>query len=456
MIAALTIVAVAILSLIFSFKPKWGLAAVIFLLPFERIGSFALNSATGYPVIRLVQVAGSALVISLAIRILMRQQRLRYLPPMKWLGMLSLWALIPVLSLNYGPLYRDYISAVFVMSLFVTITQLVTLRNLTWIIKSAIASLVAVSLFGIWQLIGDLAGWSATLTGLQPLYSKVIYGIPRIHSVAAEPLFFANFLLVPLLVLLSILVSRQGGRSRWLYGLFALIGLNYILTLSRGGYVAVGFGVVIVVLLVKRHFKLAINWRMLAAIAGLIVVIFGTTSALASYQRTKSISYGLRLFATESTAKLFSSNSYRERRAALSQAVASIEQAPLAGIGIGGFGYKLKHYPKERSAGDRVAINNQFLEVAVETGLVGLLFYLGFIGSILRLGWRSLKTKANVQPRIYLVGLLAGICSVLIQLLSFSGFYISYIWVNLGLLAGLAWQLDLPRPKIKPAKDGVE
>jgi len=97
-------------------------------------------------------------------------------------------------------------------------------------------SAAAVGLFGLWQFAGDMLGAPTALTGLRPQYAKAILGFTRVQSTALEPLYFADYLLLPIGLALSWIV---GGAKKYRGPLLALLGLlfvNLVLTSSRGGY----------------------------------------------------------------------------------------------------------------------------------------------------------------------------------------------------------------------------
>jgi len=67
-----------------------------------------------------------------------------------------------------------------------------------------ISTLLSV-LFGFYQFVGDYFGWS---TGLRSAYVKEILGFPRIQSTLLEPLYFGNFLLTSLPILIALFATR--------------------------------------------------------------------------------------------------------------------------------------------------------------------------------------------------------------------------------------------------------
>lgn len=440
MVTALVILAIILLSVVFFFRINWGLVAVIVLLPFERIGSFALNASTGYPVIRLVQVAGAALLVAYFVRVMLKKEYLRYLPSNKWLLALSIWAIVPVAVINYGPLWRDYVLGLFVLSLAFVFAQLANPARRVIIVKALFATTIIVGLYGLYQFIGNSSGLSEQLTGLRHTYSKVVFGFPRIHSTESEPLFYANYLLLPCLVATSLLLSGVKRYRKVTLGVLILSLTSLVLTTSRGGILAFSVGGIVLIALAAKLKVLDQKQLKGLTMAGLVAVIIAASGiAIASYRTYKNPWTGPKLIWTQSTTQISQTGSYTERRAALSLAFNKIKHEPLIGYGIGGYTYVLRDYPLVRSANDRIAINNEWVELTIELGLIGLFLFVGLLGSSLKGAYRQLNVRSLKRcEQAIISGLIATTVAISVQFMFFSSFFITYIWVIIGLLAGVA------------------
>ena len=75
-------------------------------------------------------------------------------------------------------------------------------------------------------------------------------------------------------------------------------------------------------------------------------------------------------------------------------------------------------------------VNNQYLEILAETGIAGMIVFLGFVFSFLKLAGYSIKRR-NIEASSIAFSLAAAA----IQLNTFSGLTWNYLWVMLGLLA---------------------
>jgi O-antigen ligase len=106
----------------------------------------------------------------------------------------------------------------------------------------------------------------------------------------------------------------------------------------------------------------------------------------------------------------------------------SIRDRPLSGIGLATFG-ALSQYQFLRENGEWQTVNNQYLEIVVELGLVGLMIFLAIV--FLAIRYQVLAVgNGKYENVVYLGWLLA----VLVQYLTFSTLYLLYIWIFLAII----------------------
>ena len=83
-------------------------------------------------------------------------------------------------------------------------------------LKGLFVSLAIVSIFGIYQFLGDLVlGLPTFLTGLRPQYTKAVFGYPRVQATAIEPLYFAGMLFWPMFLMILLLLNNLKFRDFW-------------------------------------------------------------------------------------------------------------------------------------------------------------------------------------------------------------------------------------------------
>ncbi len=413
------------ISVITVVNPLIGLYLLAFFLPFERIGSVDIGGMT----VRISQVlAILSLTAWLGRGLLLQKFKLRSYPifiP------ICAFLIINVLALSNAP-YLQRSLLVFSFTLFTVILSMavpnvIRHRNqVAMLIKILLISAAVVCIFGLYQFAGDLVGLPTSLTGLREQYTKDILGFPRIQSTALEPLYFANYLLIPLCLAATLWFSRASKiKSYWLFGLIIIAGLNLVLTVSRGGYIAFAASCMVIVL---AYFKQVFTIRNITA--GL--VICGIVALLAL--RFLNVGEQLTSFATHVT-NLFGGASYEERVETFSSAETIWVNHPWIGIGPGSFGPYSSYHPRIVPNEGYAIVNNEYIELLAETGILGLVC---FSIAMLMLFARSIKAwlTATKDPllRAVLLGLTAALGGILVQYNTFSVLYITHIWFTIGLL----------------------
>ncbi len=435
----LTLAATVFLAATFYHRPSWGLFTVVLLLPFERIGSYILLPHTGHPVVRIVQVAGAALVLTYMARLLTGREKFSYQPSYKYLAGTALVSLVPLWQLRYSQLNRNYLIGLGLFVLFAAVSQLITTERLRTVQLALFGSAGAVACFGIYQYVGDILGLPASATGLRAAYTKAVFGFPRIQATALEPLYYANYLLIPVLVGLSIIIVHGKKAPRLLMPVIGLLLLNLALTMSRGGIFAALAGCLVLIALLHRDVRKLSSSTLrkfgLTVLLILILTLSATAGASKLYygNATKGPVIFLRLFTTQLT----HTGSFTERHQTQGQARAIFLKHPLFGVGIGGFGPALLNYPAALTTENWPTANNAFWELLAELGVVGFMLLSGFVLSIGISAYRTLQEAEGIK-RAWVAGLLAALVAIIIQYQSFTGFFLTHIWICMALLAGLA------------------
>lgn len=425
LLAAVGVIGIAIFFLCLR-KPLWGALAIIFLLPFERIGSVTFSGTT----IRPSQVVALVLLVAWIVRSAWRGK-------LNWQPMPLIWPLMIFVGVSaLGLTHAENMSRGIMVFSFTVFTLLVGMLIPQFIQTEAHArralyvlmvTTFLVTAFGIFQFLGDFAGLPTSITGLRDLYTKAVLGFPRVQSTALEPLYFANFLLLPL----SLLTAQFFGkvRNNGLLGLplLFLAGIAFVLTVARGGYLAFAASLVVIFALSWRH--VLHPGRMLAfvgtgAVVGLLALqlLGGGTDGLSTQKFTEHIT------------NLFTGASYEERVATFETAQRAFAEEPLVGVGPGQFGPYASTNPYVEPKDGWKIVNNLPLELLAETGAVGfsaiaVTFLIIFVRSM-----RALAAAPTPLMRALLVGGTAAVVGILVQYQTFSILYIMHVWVAIGLL----------------------
>ena len=114
---------------------------------------------------------------------------------------------------------------------------------------------------------------------------------------------------------------------------------------------------------------------------------------------------------------------------------------PLLGVGIGNLSFYVDKYiwlvPKPEWLQDSqyfvvTPVNNVYLDILSETGLLGLAAFGGVVGMICRMGWRAMRV-AGPAGRVVTSGLLSGVVMLLVAYV-FLAFMYAYVWTAMALL----------------------
>lgn len=406
-------------------NPLIGIYLLTFFLPFERIGSVDVAGIT----IRISQVVAIATVAAWITRgLLLRRFKLRSYPIFV---PLCLFLIINFLGLTNSPnINRSLlvlIFTVFTISLSAAVPNIVRHRSqVENVVTILLVSAAAVSLFGLFQFLGDFVGLPTSFTGLRAQYTKDILGFPRIQATALEPLYFANYLLLPLSLSLALWLSR-GSKIKWylLLIVLALTTLNLILTVSRGGYIAFAVIALLIGAVYMRSLlrpRTLIGGAVVCVLVGLLVVRFFNIEEQWSTFSTHVVN-------------VFGGASYEERLSTFTIARTIWWQHPWIGIGPGGFGPYASFHPFIVPSEGFKIVNNEYIELLAETGVLGFTsFALMVVMLIVRSFKAWVQSRDDIYMRAVVVALTAAFLGILIQYNTFSVLYITHIWFTIGLL----------------------
>ena len=162
--------------------------------------------------------------------------------------------------------------------------------------------------------------------------------------------------------------------------LFRWIGLasaapflvTIMLTQSRGAFLALlGMALPSGIALVRQRPRVAVGFAVLVGVA-LYLAPAGLWERLAGLRKATSVA---------TIGEMDPEGSARERFALLQTAVRMIGNRPVLGVGLGAYAQANAHYSP--AVGQRDT-HNTYLNIAAETGLPGLVLFLGLVTSVLR------------------------------------------------------------------------
>lgn len=404
-----------------------ALALVVFFLPFERIPTLAVGDFT----LKINHILGLLLIIFWFLdRTIYRKIKFQPNPIA-----LLLWLLVGAIILSaVDAIFRTRAiiygaQAIFTILLAVaTIDIIRSQRDLARIEKFLMMSAWVVVLFCFWQFLGDFIGLKASLTGLDPGYSKAIFGFPRIQAFSREPLYLGNYLFIPLGFLTAYILNGTATKSNKL--LFFLIIVCFFLTLSRGALLGLAVFAILLALLWARKIFTINNF--FAVSLGLVLIIGVVAAGLTLYGNG-----GLQKYINQLAVKdLGVSESTVSRLSSVSEAIIDWQAHPIIGIGMGNFGGSQNGYDSY-DLRTRNIVNNEFAELLAETGIIGFISFVLLLVMVLARSFYVVNHARDKKLVALTLTITVAFIGMLVQYNFFSTLSIIHIWVMIGLIVAI-------------------
>jgi putative inorganic carbon (HCO3(-)) transporter len=277
-------------------------------------------------------------------------------------------------------------------------------RIRSWLIAVYLLAALAVSVYGLQQWFSGSAALATWVDPTSPL-SKTT----RVYSYLGNPNLLAGYLIPS--VVFSILAFFSW--ERWMCKALAVVmtavnGACLILTFSRGGWIGLVFSLLVLVLLLAHWWSIYLPrfWRkwalpiVLGTAAGIVLLAVVAVEPLRD--RFSSIFAG----------RGDSSNNFRIN--VWMAVIEMIKDRPLLGIGPGNVAFN-KIYPLyQRPRFSALSAYSIVLEVAVETGLIGLACFAWLLLTTLTQAWRALQGLRQLGDRegYWLIGAIAAMAGL--------------------------------------------
>jgi O-antigen ligase len=411
---------------------KWGspinLAFLLMLsLPFERIPSWQMAGVSVRPSL----IIGALLILSALLtygrRLLPYSAPQRYFYIFLFFSFLSALAAI---SINRAFMVLVFFAFVFLVAQALSLTVDKAASGLRkWLIIGG----VVVCLFATYQFFGDLLGLPSSLTGLRVDYIKEVLGFPRVQAASLEPLYFANYLLLPLAIVLA--AGLKDRRWYWLAGLFSTF---IYLTVSRGG----AAGAAVICLVIWIYAMIYRKWieaglTALSLTAGIGIAFFLMTvvaPAIALKSTGSGPSKPTTAYQQHATDFAEVSQPQDGRSQTRGAAIRLFAKHSILGVGPGNFGPVA--FREGSVTSPTQIVNNLPLEILAETGIFGGVSFLVFIVSLIINGFKAIKNIGDQEIKFIGLGALAFVFGAAVQYQATSTLYIMTTWVGIGLLFG--------------------
>lgn len=399
----------------------WLIAVFFISLPFERLLTFDVGAYT----IKPSYIVGSLLLATTFLLIAQKKiPATLYRDELALLGISLLSFLTIIWSYDKPRSLLISLVIIFAFLIFYALRRLISLELRDKIVDLIIWLSLLLSIFAIFQFFIDKTSLSY-LSFLRPEYSSGVFYFARVQSTFLEPLFFANFLLIPIFFCLY----RMGDKARLgQYLILLIISLAFFLTLSRGAFIALAISALFVGLVRMFYQRNKIDnylkqiFIIICSFGLAVLCVFGVAGKNGVFQ------YFGHSFFSDTAAQ----GSVEERQNTITVAAEESLRHPF-GIGSGAFG-ALAQYKEDIPKKGYQTVNNLYLEITVELGFLGMILFLLFIWNY------ALSLVQNFDKnKIWTIISMGLFLAFLTQYLFFSTIYIIYIWAVLAILSP-RWQ----------------
>lgn len=318
-------------------------------------------------------------------------------------------------------------------------------------VRDLVNTMIFVTLFGYFQFAGDLIGLPTWITGLRENYTKIVFGVPRIHATAIEPLYFAGMLFICLFLSISYfflnkqLVSsrllkflRLDKRSNYItnYLLFIYFIISFLLTISKSAIVIFFAILPFFSFFLIQIFNINLKNLIKKSKNSIIFLITFLIAIYSFFPAVQTIWSGIY---SNFIGTIYGESASSGERSLFFKAFSEmIDNHLILGIGSGHFGVDAgKYIPFQTGLDNFLIVNNVYLEVWLEHGLIPVFIFIGFLASLLFILMKKIVAKLNIDPELSCVNIslffaLMGYC---FQWLTFSPIFIMPIFIIMGLIA---------------------
>jgi hypothetical protein len=307
----------------------------------------------------------------------------------------------------------------FAMSPFFLVPQMVgTREQLEKAMKLLLFVGAAEALFGI------LCFLSYLLFGTELGVTFFFYldFIPGVHGSQWEPNIFGSY--CACFAVMFLFYYLAGGRtSGWYLAGFLVTTVGVLLSLARQGWACLIIVGAMVLLYHQRRAK--IQWKRLASVGvGILATLLIGVSLMRDLpQRLATLAIG----------QVADDPTVVHRLKYLALAVEDIREHPM--IGLGSSSFQLLYEDQDNIGAGPAWLDNLFIRVIHDTGIVGMIVFAWFLVELGRRAWRVLGSSSHNQASTAVGALSAGGLVMLIAYQLTDASTLGFTWIHFGVLA---------------------
>lgn len=305
--------------------------------------------------------------------------------------------------------------------------------------KTTLIMTVLLVVFGYFQFFGDIIGVPPSITAMLGQYrSFTAFPFPRVHSLSLEPLYFSNYLLLPLAILAIRLRQKLTKKRQWQYSALFIVSLALLVSsVSRSAILGLVVSGLIYLIVIRKDTAYIKRVAGLTAVSLVLVggLVF-SVKVLPKIEFKSKANQAFSIFGTHITN--LNEGSAKTRYELWPRALELIKQHPVLGIGLNGSRGAL--HPDEvanKKYDSLQPINNDYLVVLVEQGLLGILGFVPLVILLMKIIIETIKRNYKNLSAPYVLALIA----VAVQVNSFGGLALLRTWVLFGMLVA-TWRLS--------------
>ena len=255
----------------------------------------------------------------------------------------------------------------------------------------------------------------------------------RVYSILTSPNIFGSMLTLSTPMAIALAFTAKEKKGKIIFSLIALaMAGSLVFTFSRGAWI--GFAVAIAVYVFLKDKRLFIPCIIAAVLVVFLVPSVGNRiSYMLSPEYIESSLRGGRLVRWITGFRI-------------------LEFYPLFGVGLGGFGgaVAMNHEAElllDTEYIETFYMDNYFLKTAVESGIVGVAAFSILMYCVIINSYRAIKTSVKPESRELSIGIMAGLCGVIIHNFVENVFEVpmmtSLFWLFVAVIMGI-WRFNNP------------
>lgn len=414
-------------------NPNIGILMTLAIMPLERIGGFYFHSVHIRFDQLIIGITAFAFLISSLIN-----KKFKIRKDATFILILLLIGINILSLINAINLTREIEVLLFTLIAFIIYylfpVNFFSKKYIHYIPYVIFISSIVLSLFGLYQYIGNYMGIPGSLVGLSSPYIKDVLGYPRIQSTEVEPLYWGNYLIFSITLSIAIIIFRKKYKAtNNLFKLalisFLLSSINLVFTYARGAWIGEAIAIIIfatIYIYIKRINK-KIVFSILVIIAVLLIGFF-------TFLSTNTLPTPLKNIVTR-----VENLSSPDRIYLDTNAFYAFIRHPFIGNGPGSFGPFLSENPfvmppqnyNQIEGFGWAIVNDEYLSILTNTGLIGFAIFTSFMFILLIRSIKAIKKRIDSIDRetIILMASLSAMIGMWVQYATFSVIYILQIWM---------------------------